>query len=53
MSQINKIPKIVIKESFINNSTLETLLWGDAPVCPHCGTMDKGHWKLTFEFQSL
>ena len=32
---------------------LETLLWGDAPVCPHCGTMDKEHWKLTFEFQSL
>lgn len=26
---------------------LETLLWGDAPVCPHCGAVDKEHWKLT------
>ena len=26
---------------------LETLLWGDAPVCPHCGTVDKEHWLLT------
>ena len=26
---------------------LETLLWGDASVCPHCGTVDKAHWKLT------
>ena len=26
---------------------LETLLWGDAPVRPHCGAVDKEHWKLT------
>lgn len=26
---------------------LETLLWGDAPVCPHCGTVDKNHYRLT------
>lgn len=26
---------------------LESLLWGEAPVCPHCGAVDKEHWKLT------
>ncbi len=26
---------------------LESLLWGNAPVCPHCGAVDKEHWKLT------
>lgn len=26
---------------------LESLLWGEAPVCPHCGVVDSEHWKLT------
>ena len=26
---------------------LESMFWGDAPVCPHCGAVDKNHWKLT------
>lgn len=26
---------------------LESLLWGEAPICPHCGKADKEHWKLT------
>ena len=26
---------------------LESLLWGDAPVCPHCGTVDRDHYRLT------
>ncbi len=26
---------------------LEALLWGDALVCPHCGTVDKNHYRLT------
>lgn len=26
---------------------LERIIWGEAPVCPHCGCIDKDHWKLT------
>lgn len=25
---------------------LEAMLWPDGPVCPHCGTEDKAHYKL-------
>lgn len=26
---------------------LERIIWGDAPVCPHCGCIDKDQWKLS------
>lgn len=26
---------------------LESVLWGDAPVCPHCGTVDENHYRTT------
>lgn len=34
---------------------LDTLRWNGKPVCPHCGSMSKGHYKLTQggEFKGL
>ena len=34
---------------------LESKIWGEAPVCPHCGSQNKDHWQLKVkgEFNGL
>src|SRR5574343_251276 len=45
----------VFKDENTCRNYLEQLLWNGEPVCPHCGTQNKDHYKLKVkgEFKGL